>query len=266
MWRICVGSAAAIFFLLTLISENIPASATETSLDWIDRATLATGMEQGWGVFAPVPASLEVQTYAVGTFANGDEVRWEPPSGNIIYGSARFERWRKWSTRVRTKDSAHNWETNALRIAQDIEATHGETPSTVRMYRRWSVAPAPGEGFDREYSEFMFYEYDPSTGLGTETQTASSEGVVLDLDADLPPLEDIPALGAEGPQGELPSPEDPPAKIAPPEPLDPAESTTGQLEPIDKEVDPPPKAVVLGLDDELPPLDELPPIGGQDDP
>lgn len=257
LWRVCLASVAAIFFIVVLISENVPASQTETSLDWIDRATLASGLEQGWGVFAPIPASLEVQTYAIATFSSGEEARWDPPSGNLIVGSARFERWRKWSTRVRTKDSAHNWETNALRIAEDIEADFGIAPEVVRLYRRWSEALPPGQGFDREYSEFMFFEYDTASGEGFAAKTTSTGGVVLELDEDLPPIDELPAIDERIPAGELPNPTDPVPRVEQPPQRDPAASTTSQLDPIDHQERRPGQGVVLGLDDELPPLDQI---------
>lgn len=70
-------------------------------------------------------------------------------------------------------------------------------------------------------------------------------------------MDDLPPIDALIPEGELPSPEDepPPAKELPER--DPAASTTSQVDPIDQQERSPEQGIVLGLDDELPPLDEI---------
>lgn len=239
-WRKAIAALFAVFFVMVLVSENLPTSETRTSLNWIDEGTRAFALEQGWGVFAPIPASLEVSTHAIATLSDGREVRWEPPSGNLFTGTARFERWRKWSTRIRTGDSEHLWEVNAWRIAEDIHEETGVEPVSVDLWRRWSKALPPGEGFDRNYSEFMFYRYDPGTGEGAPTSPDDEDGdrLVLDLDEELPPLDEINDPVGLLVEGELPNPEDPPSAPPTPAPLDAAQTTTQQIDPVDKSAPP----------------------------
>lgn len=243
--RQIAASAFAVFFLLVLVSENLPASETKESLNWIDKATVAVGFEQGWGVFAPVPASLEVHTYALVSLSDGREVRWDPPAANLFTGTARFERWRKWSTRIRTAGSEHLWETNSWRIAEEFRDDDGVAPLRVRLVRRWAETPPPGAGFDREYGEFMFYEYDAVTGIGRKSDVGGNAeaNVVVGLDEELPALDSLPDPGVAEPRGELPNPLDEPPAPQPAEERDPAQSTTQQLDPEDFIDEGPPDAL-----------------------
>jgi len=228
--RQVAATSFGLLFALVLLSENLPASHTKEELNWVDQATLIGGFEQGWGVFAPIPASLEVQTHALVSMADGEVVRWDPPGGNLLVGTARFERWRKWSTNVRTGDNRELWEDNAWRIAEQVGRDEGRQPTKVELVRRWSEAPPPGEGFEREYSEFMFYTFDPATGTGTETPTGSSDA---EQEA---PVEEVEAPGSEsnepGADSRDPLVEEQSEPTAPDR--DVAESTTQQIDEIDQ--------------------------------
>lgn len=207
--------------MLILFSENLPNSHTTKELDWVDNVTLAASLEQHWGVFAPLPATLEATTFALVTLDDGRQVRWDPPAGSALLGSTRAERWRKWSTRIRLGEKSDLWEDNAWRIGVDVGREHDAKPVLVELVRRWSEAPLPGEGFDREYSEFMFYSYDAVTGEGVQTPTGAS------------PSAERPAAGGGTSEGEFPNPGDqPPPPAAIPD-RDVDQTSTQQLDPVD---------------------------------
>ncbi len=186
-----IGTGFAVLFCIILVTQNMPASYTKAKTAALDPISRSVGMMQGWGVFAPIPLRLEVETYAVVTFDDGAIESWEPMRGNFWLGSPRYERWRKVSTRLRRDSHNALWEPNAMNIAEDM-STADNPVTRVQLVRRWSTTPLPGDGFDREYGEFIFYDYDVASGVG---EMLGDE--YADDQADTEPVEEEPAVNVE---------------------------------------------------------------------
>ncbi len=163
--RKTLATAFAVLFCLILVSQNMPPSHTKTKLTVLEPVTRSLGMLQGWGVFAPNPLRLEVETYAVVSFADGSSEYWDPKTGSFWLGSPRYERWRKISTRLRRDSHNALWQPNARNIAEEM-TTGDKEAVRVQLVRRWSTTPLPGEGFEREPGEFVFYDYDVASDTG----------------------------------------------------------------------------------------------------
>jgi hypothetical protein len=107
-----------------------------------------TGLEQGWGVFAPRPARVIGYSYALATLANGDQVE-------LMRGKERYEkyhlppdlthpknyqlsfpngRWRKWILNVPAKDMyPFVWIGHLQWLVKDWNATHTGEKRMVRL-------------------------------------------------------------------------------------------------------------------------------------
>lgn len=157
----------ACFAILTLASL-LPESETSTAVDrLIDPAVRATGTHQDWGVFSPNPSQFEGQTYAVVYFEDGNSTEWKPRPNNVL-DSTRSERWRKWEARAHLETHEAYWPVTAEFIANQ----YADAPSPVariRLTRRWAedVPLTKDTPDEREFSEFQFFEWNPSTSTGT---------------------------------------------------------------------------------------------------
>jgi hypothetical protein len=92
-----VLSAVIVVLLICLVAYAIPDSAPKRALLRPALPLLAaTGLGQGWGMFAPEPRREEIDVAVQVREADGRVVTWRMPSRSALFGADSDYRWRKW--------------------------------------------------------------------------------------------------------------------------------------------------------------------------
>ncbi|MGH3937051.1 MAG: hypothetical protein ACRDTG_00215 [Pseudonocardiaceae bacterium] len=120
-----------------------------------------TGLEQGWGVFAPDPRVHTFEVYATVEFDDGSTARWQPPAGDPFLSAYRIYRWRKWVEYARSDDGeATLWLPTAVFIARQADGG-GRRPVHVSLVRRWRETPTLGTPWaEPGWKEFTYFSLD----------------------------------------------------------------------------------------------------------
>jgi hypothetical protein len=137
------------FLLITLVvvvALNLPVSElTRRLMPLANSYSSITGLEQGWGVFAPDPRRQILEWYARIEFSDGSVDIWRPPDDPPM-GSFGVHRWRK-LMELYLMGYVPGWsrESTARYVARQV-ATEGREPSRVTFVKRVS-SPLPPPGW-----------------------------------------------------------------------------------------------------------------------
>ena len=152
-------SAVLIFTFVGVVAWNLPGGALQQKLIPVARPYIqATGLDQGWGVFAPDPRRITNDFYARLDYPDGAETVWRYPVGNAFVANYRTYRWQKYAEHVsidiRTVllDPAAQW----LRRTQ---VRRGEQPVVVTLVQRWADTPAPDSNQPLTWQEQVLYSW-----------------------------------------------------------------------------------------------------------
>jgi hypothetical protein len=110
----------------------------------VEPALLATGLWQGWDMFAPEPLALNAHLEAEVTRADGSKTVWTFPRLDRMGLAGKFtqERFRKWAVdRVRLDEYAVAWPDAARWVARQVEGA--SPPTDVTLVRCWRPIPPP---------------------------------------------------------------------------------------------------------------------------
>jgi hypothetical protein len=90
-------SIALVVLLASLVSSMLPDSDLHRApASVINPVLVATGLDQGWGVFAPDPRQQSIAMRARITYADGTAEWWTLPEGDPLIGDYWDYRWRKY--------------------------------------------------------------------------------------------------------------------------------------------------------------------------
>jgi hypothetical protein len=135
------------FLLVTLISiviANFPRSTLRRDVLRVSAPYLnATGLDQGWSLFAPNPRRQSIALYARVQFANGAAQTWGVPHGDPLTGNYWDSHWQKWVVFVVNGRHRDLWKPAAEFIARDL-ARPGRRPVRVTLIRQTSLNYPPG--------------------------------------------------------------------------------------------------------------------------
>jgi hypothetical protein len=131
--------------LITLLTANLPASYLQGKLLSADHWYLyGTGLDQGWGVFAPDPRRQTVGISAVVTFADGSQATWRPKRRDPVVGAYIDYRWIKWEEFAASIANSNLWQPVAVFAARRL-ATPTRRPVSVTLRNHSKDLYAPGE-------------------------------------------------------------------------------------------------------------------------
>jgi hypothetical protein len=138
-----VLSAVIVVLLICLVAYAIPDSAPKRALLRPALPLLsATGLGQGWGMFAPEPRREEIDVAVQVREADGRLVTWRMPSRSSLFGADSDYRWRKWLEWHFMPGTDVVGATAAYVVAQQRAA--GLHPVGVTVIRRLAHLPPPG--------------------------------------------------------------------------------------------------------------------------
>src|SRR5690349_17596288 len=83
-----VISAFVLVVVVCLVANAIP--------DTVASLFGVTGLDQGWGLFAPNPRRQQIDISARVEFADGSSAVWRIPRGGPVIAASEDYRWRKW--------------------------------------------------------------------------------------------------------------------------------------------------------------------------
>ena len=142
-------SALLVVTLASIVFANLPQSRLRRDVLNVDGAYLnATGLDQGWTLFAPNPRRQSIALFARVQFANGSTQTWRTPRGDPLAGNYWDSHWQKWVVFEVNGGHADLWKPAAEFIARDL-AQPGRRPVRVTLIRLTSLNYPPGHHPDR---------------------------------------------------------------------------------------------------------------------
>ena len=130
--------AISVFVAVTLAAiaiVNLPNSSFQRRLLKADTPYLnALGLDQAWGVFAPVGRQSVIALDATVRYTDGSTAAWRLPEAGRVLGQYWDYRWRKWAENliVTTVNGPDIWRPAALWIARQ-ETRPGKQPAQVTL-------------------------------------------------------------------------------------------------------------------------------------
>ena len=159
-----VISVLLVVFLVVLVIMNAQQSAVRKEVLGVATPALnATGLDQGWGVFAPDPRNMSIEFVARVHYVDGTTETWTLPEGGPLLGDYWDYRWRKyleylvqdnWAHQTRRQFSAY--------IARQVHGD-GRLPKRIVLVRRLrSIRPgeSPPMSAPREQAYYV-HRVDP---------------------------------------------------------------------------------------------------------
>jgi hypothetical protein len=132
--RIVVG-AFVLVVLISLFANALPDTRVTRPLGRPVASLFGvTGLDQGWGLFAPNPRRQQIGLSGRVEFSDGSATVWRVP---------RDYRWRKWLEHVVAAPDAGLSRRTGRYLARTL-ASHSRRPVRVIVTRRWAAMPAFG--------------------------------------------------------------------------------------------------------------------------
>jgi hypothetical protein len=139
-----VISAFVLVVVVCLVANAIPDTVATRPLGRPVASLFGvTGLDQGWGLFAPNPRRQQIDVSARVEFADGSAAVWRIPRGGPVIAASRDYRWRKWMEHVvfaRSPEVARRGGRYAARAVAD-----GRRPVRVVVTRRSRLLPKFGK-------------------------------------------------------------------------------------------------------------------------
>src|SRR5205807_8555672 len=142
--RRIIGAAIAVVLIAILVS-NLPFSPTRTTLVKPFAPFLrATGLGQGWYLFAPDPPRRTVRLTAVIVYEDGTRLSWTPPSHGAFLGAYNDYHWRGLDAAAQTGMPGAIGTELARWLAESNQTPNGSTVTEVVFYRGVADTAPPG--------------------------------------------------------------------------------------------------------------------------
>ncbi len=145
------------FTVVAILVWNLPESEIrQRALPVVEPYVNATGLDQGWNLFAPNPPRRTYEVLARIEYADGSAVLWKSP---------RNDRWRKWLGVIRIERSRRLREPTAAWIAGHHD-DGGRRTTQVELIVRGRDLPPPGSNLpEQAWEEEVFFTYEvPEAG------------------------------------------------------------------------------------------------------
>jgi hypothetical protein len=153
-------SALLVATVAALIIWNLPSSELKSvALPAAQPYIGATGLTQGWNLFAPDPLDRSREMVAFIHYADGTSASWRPPRGGPWLAPYRTYRWYAEIARLRLDRNSERWEPFAAWVARSHDHG-GRQPARVDLVRRWQDIAPPGGAPDGPWQEERFYSLD----------------------------------------------------------------------------------------------------------
>ncbi len=127
-----------------LVVFNFPSSGIRSAaLPLVERYINATGLTQGWNVFAPDPPGFTSEVVARIDYLDGTSFRWQAPRGGDVVGEYRTYHWAVVTGRL----SGEGWRSLREPFARWLARTHsegGRRPVRVELISRVRPNLPPG--------------------------------------------------------------------------------------------------------------------------
>ena len=154
-----VLSAFLIFTLLAIAVWNLPGGVLQKRLLPVARPYLeTTGLDQGWGVFAPNPRRLTNDFFARLDYADGTETIWRYPTGTPFISYYRTYRWEKWGEHV-SVDIRSVMLAPAAQWLRRTQLHRGDHPIEVTLVQRWADTRPPGDNRPLDWQQQVLYTW-----------------------------------------------------------------------------------------------------------
>jgi hypothetical protein len=137
-------SAALAFIVAAMIVGNLPDSALRSVAGTLTEPFLnATGLYQGWGVFAN-PRTISAYVNARVDYSDGTSSTVAIPDDGHLAAFSDY-RWQKYMEMIRPDDGSSYWPAYAEYVANKERAL-GHDPVRITLVRRWAETLPPGPG------------------------------------------------------------------------------------------------------------------------
>ena len=94
--RLGLSVLLAVGLVVIIIQTAQPSAVRTEVLDLTQPVLYATGLDQGWGVFAPDPRNKSLEFLARVHYEDGTTETWRMPEGGALIGDYWDYRWRKY--------------------------------------------------------------------------------------------------------------------------------------------------------------------------
>jgi hypothetical protein len=148
-----VLSAFIVVLLVSLVAYATPDSAPKRAILRPGLPLLAaTGLGQGWGMFAPEPRLQKIDMELRIRDADGRVTRWKIPTKGPVIGASSDYRWRKWlEWHFMPQDSILEATVDYVVRRQRERGRH---PVSVTALRRLAPLPPPGSDAPLRWQTF----------------------------------------------------------------------------------------------------------------
>jgi hypothetical protein len=133
---------------LAVLTSNLPMSPLKERLSRrLDRPLLLTGLDQNWGVFAPVPRRQVIGMEARVRLSDGTIRVWRPPAGGRLLGAYWDHRWRKLvEYEIADANAGLLWRPAALLAAREVETAGARAVAVTLVRRVYQLRPPTARG------------------------------------------------------------------------------------------------------------------------
>jgi hypothetical protein len=166
MGRIAISAFLAAVIALILIS-NIPLGTARVVANRpINPVLEATGLGQGWYLFAPNPARRTTRLAAVVRFADGSSTTWTPPTSNRFLGAYRDYRWRGLDGAAQLHAAGAFWPELARWLIAQHQKPGGPRITQVVFFRGIAETPRPGSTDEARWVVEKLSTFEPTDAGG----------------------------------------------------------------------------------------------------
>ena len=165
-WGRVLISAVLVVTLFSVMTANLYPSDLKRQFWRVGKPVVyATGLDQGWDVFAPDVRRQTIKLEAHVAYADGTSATWRIPRGGSLFGAYWDYRWRKWAELMILGFAPREIEPGARWIARHAEP--GRRAVKIELVERYQQLGLPGTSPNRgPWTEKSLYELDLQQGSG----------------------------------------------------------------------------------------------------
>ena len=150
-----------VFHLVAIVCWAVPLNTLLVSLvNYETRPYMVlTGLDQNWGLFAPIPLSLNCRVEAEITYADGFMTVWKFPLPQDFGHSYFKERDRNWgNSSIRMNANFALWP-DAARYVARLNNNRSSPPASIKFVRYWAQIGPPGYHGPEPWENYAFFTY-----------------------------------------------------------------------------------------------------------